>query len=48
LPADLNMKEKVEKLLIDSDYSDKRANKLDMDDFLKLLAVFNAAGLHFC
>lgn len=46
--ADLNMKSMVEKLLTDSEYSEKRSNKLDMDDFLKLLELFNSAGLHFC
>ena len=42
------MKTMVEKLLTDSEYSEKRSNKLDMDDFLKLLELFNSAGLHFC
>lgn len=26
---------------------DKRASKLEQDDFLRLLATFNAAGFHF-
>jgi 18S rRNA (adenine1779-N6/adenine1780-N6)-dimethyltransferase len=48
IPADLNMKLKVEGILTQSEYTEKRSNKLDMDDFLKLLEVFNSAGLHFC
>ena len=28
-------------------WKDKRANKLDLDDFLALLADFNKRGVHF-
>jgi 18S rRNA (adenine1779-N6/adenine1780-N6)-dimethyltransferase len=28
-------------------WKDKRANKLDLDDFLALLAEFNKRGVHF-
>ena len=30
-----------------SEYSEKRSAKLSQDDFLQLLSVFNAAGIHF-
>jgi len=43
-----NIKEKVVELLEQSEFADKRSSKMDMDDFLKLLEVFNSAGLHFC
>ena len=41
------MKELVESILEETDYSDKRAAKMDIDDFLCLLAAFNAKGIHF-
>lgn len=40
-------KVKVLGLLESSGYSEKRASKLGQDDFLALLATFNAAGIHF-
>jgi len=43
----ISVKEQVSKLLTDNGFSDKRSAKLDMDDFLKLLNVFNSAGFHF-
>jgi len=39
--------EMISKLLDESDLGNKRAAKLDQDVFLKLLAQFNAAGIHF-
>lgn len=30
-----------------SGYADRRAAKMDQDDFLRLLAAFNVAGIHF-
>ena len=48
LAGEVPIKEMVEKLLTDSGFSDQRSNKLDQDDFLRLLECFNAAGLHFC
>lgn len=41
------MKELVESILDETDYSDKRAAKMDGDDFLCLLAAFNSKGIHF-
>jgi len=40
-------KEKIVKILTDHEYGDKRASKLSIDDFLKLLFVFNQNGIHF-
>ena len=42
-----NMKDVVCKVLEHTDMSDKRAAKLDQDDFLLLLSSFNSAGVHF-
>lgn len=43
-----SIKEVVEKILVgDPRFVDKRASKMDIDDFLALLAAFNEAGLHF-
>jgi len=41
------IKDFVIQLLTDSEMIEKRSAKLDMDDFLKLLDVFNFAGFHF-
>lgn len=41
------VKELVEKVLNETGYSDKRAARMDIDDFLCLLAAFNMAGIHF-
>ena len=40
-------KAKVLAVLQQSEYSEKRSAKLSQDDFLRLLSVFNAAGIHF-
>jgi hypothetical protein len=37
----------VEAVLVANEFGDKRASKLDIDDFLKLLTDMNAAGIHF-
>ena len=37
----------VEAVLDDDRFREQRAAKLDLDDFLALLAAFNARGLHF-
>eukprot|EP01147_Barroeca_monosierra_P006601 gene6601-9411_t len=42
-----NFKEFVVKLLVDNDYASKRPQQLAVTDFLRLLAVFNDAGIHF-
>ena len=40
-------KARILAVLQDSEYSEKRSAKLCQDDFLHLLSVFNAAGVHF-
>ena len=44
----VDMKALVEEVLESEDYADKRAAKLAQEDFLCLLAAFNAKGIHFC
>ncbi len=41
------MKQLVEEVLTIEEFSDKRAARMDQDDFLRLLAAFNAKGIHF-
>lgn len=50
LPADFDLKQvkaAVEEVLTSLGISDKRASKMDIDDFLQLLAEMNKAGIHF-
>jgi hypothetical protein len=35
------------KVLTDSDFINKRSSKLSVDDFLRLLLVFNQNDIHF-
>jgi 18S rRNA (adenine1779-N6/adenine1780-N6)-dimethyltransferase len=37
----------IEEILSQEAYKNQRASKLDLDDFLGLLAEFNAKGIHF-
>ena len=41
------MKDIVEEVLTATGYSDQRAAKMDVNDFLHLLSAFNARGIHF-
>ncbi|EGV61645.1 Dimethyladenosine transferase [Yamadazyma tenuis] len=41
------VKTKIEQVLTNTGYSDKRAAKLDQTDFLKLLYAFHQVGIHF-
>ena len=41
------MRQIVEEVLTEQEYSDKRAAQMDINDFLCLLAAFNAKGVHF-
>ncbi|DAZ97711.1 TPA: hypothetical protein N0F65_009610 [Lagenidium giganteum] len=45
--SDFDIKAKVEEVLAIEDYKDKRASKMDQDDFLALLERFNANKIHF-
>ena len=47
LPTVEETKERIAKLLQDNEFDQKRASKLDLDDFMQLLALFNEAGFHF-
>lgn len=42
-----NMKDLVESVLNETGYSEQRAARMDINDFLCLLAAFNAKGIHF-
>jgi 18S rRNA (adenine1779-N6/adenine1780-N6)-dimethyltransferase len=42
-----DMKLLIEEVLTKEGYSDQRAAKMDINDFLCLLAAFNARGIHF-
>ena len=42
-----DMKDTVQEVLTELEFLDKRAAKMDQDDFLRLLAAFNAKGIHF-
>ena len=46
-PLNPTMKERVEAVLTETEMLDKRAAKMGVDDFLKLLTGFNAVGIHF-
>jgi 18S rRNA (adenine1779-N6/adenine1780-N6)-dimethyltransferase len=37
----------IEEVVAMEQWKDKRASKLDLDDFLALLAEFNKRGIHF-
>lgn len=47
LPA-APIKEIVAGVLASVGFTEARSAKLDLDDFMRLLTAFNAAGLHFC
>ena len=47
LDSDLNIKQKVEEVLQIENFGEKRAAKMDLDDFLALLERFNAHSIHF-
>lgn len=44
---ELDIKEMVENILKEKDFTDRRARTMDIDDFLQLLCLFNAKGFHF-
>ncbi|KAK7588140.1 hypothetical protein V9T40_005385 [Parthenolecanium corni] len=47
IPADFNMKLKIEEILNSTGALDWRARTMDIDDFQKLLDAFNSQGIHF-
>ena len=46
-PKTFDVKDLVDKVLVDLGVSEKRARLMDIDDFIALLTAFNAAGFHF-
>ncbi|KAI2799116.1 hypothetical protein RDWZM_004382 [Blomia tropicalis] len=47
IEKDFNIKDKIEEVLTENNYGNKRARSLDIDDFLLLLCSFNKKGIHF-
>jgi len=47
IPKDFIIKGYVSQLLLNSEFAEKRARNLSIDDFLTLLLEFNKAGIHF-
>eukprot|EP01098_Paradermamoeba_levis_P006139 TRINITY_DN2547_c0_g1_i1.p1 TRINITY_DN2547_c0_g1~~TRINITY_DN2547_c0_g1_i1.p1 ORF type:complete len:340 (-),score=112.56 TRINITY_DN2547_c0_g1_i1:36-938(-) len=45
--GDPSMKEKINEILTSNDFTEKRSNKMDLDDFLRLLDCFNKQNIHF-
>ncbi|PVU88451.1 hypothetical protein BB561_005849 [Smittium simulii] len=48
LDDSIPFKQKIDDILTLSTFADKRAAKMDIDDFLKLLVLFNQNSIHFC
>ena len=44
---DKSARQIIEEVVAMEQWKDKRASKLDLDDFLSLLAEFNKRGVHF-
>ncbi|CAB1322073.1 unnamed protein product [Coregonus sp. 'balchen'] len=47
IPADFSITKKIESVLQEAEFSEKRARSMDIDDFMVLLHAFNSAGIHF-
>jgi len=47
VPDNFSVKEKIQEILVDSGFDQKRARTMDMDDFIALLHAFNKEGIHF-
>uniref|UniRef100_A0A8C2DJW7 rRNA adenine N(6)-methyltransferase n=2 Tax=Cyprinus carpio TaxID=7962 RepID=A0A8C2DJW7_CYPCA len=47
LQQDFSITQKIESILQESHFSNKRARSMDIDDFMVLLHAFNSAGIHF-
>jgi 18S rRNA (adenine1779-N6/adenine1780-N6)-dimethyltransferase len=45
--SNIDIKSLVEKILFDTNYTEARAAKMEINDFLALLSAFNAKGIHF-
>ncbi|KAM4709492.1 dimethyladenosine transferase [Discoglossus pictus] len=47
IPENFRIGEKIERILQETEFSEKRARSMDIDDFIRLLHGFNAEGIHF-
>ncbi|NXL86775.1 DIM1 transferase, partial [Alectura lathami] len=47
IPENFKIAEKIQAVLKDTGYSEKRARSMDIDDFIRLLHGFNSEGIHF-
>ncbi|MCI4380658.1 hypothetical protein PGIGA_G00242510 [Pangasianodon gigas] len=47
VPQDFSITQKLESVLQEAQFSEKRARSMDIDDFMVLLHAFNSAGIHF-
>ncbi|XP_069780587.1 dimethyladenosine transferase isoform X2 [Narcine bancroftii] len=47
VPENFSIAEKINRILKDTGYNEKRARAMDIDDFLSVLHGFNSQGIHF-
>ncbi|NXX59981.1 DIM1 transferase, partial [Scopus umbretta] len=47
IPENFKIAEKIQMVLKNTGYSEKRARSMDIDDFIRLLHGFNSEGIHF-
>uniref|UniRef100_A0A8B9RGH1 rRNA adenine N(6)-methyltransferase n=1 Tax=Astyanax mexicanus TaxID=7994 RepID=A0A8B9RGH1_ASTMX len=47
IPQDFSIAQKIEDVLREAEFNEKRARSMDIDDFMVLLHAFNSAGIHF-
>uniref|UniRef100_A0A8C9R842 rRNA adenine N(6)-methyltransferase n=1 Tax=Scleropages formosus TaxID=113540 RepID=A0A8C9R842_SCLFO len=47
IPQDFSIAQKIECVLQEAGFIEKRARSMDIDDFMVLLHAFNSAGIHF-
>ncbi|XP_030366920.1 probable dimethyladenosine transferase [Strigops habroptila] len=47
IPENVNIAEKIQTVLENTGYSEKRTHSMNIDDFIRLLHGFNLEGIHF-
>ncbi|XP_053303997.1 probable dimethyladenosine transferase [Spea bombifrons] len=47
IPENFSIAEKIENILQETGFNEKRARSMDIDDFISLLHGFNSEGIHF-
>lgn len=47
IPEQFSIAEKIQSILAETQFSEKRARQMDIDDFIRLLHGFNSEGIHF-